>query len=263
MLSKNELHQSLSGSLKELGLSEPEANLYIVSLSVGPASIATLAKHLGISRPNVYKVIIELEKHGLAKYSENKRWGRTFIVEPPAVLVHKVREKRDSLGKMDGYLTSLMPDLNALYHQGETATKIKILEGKDWIRYWMEMMEQNAKEELMFFGSMDDFIGYIGWDGLAELTRERMRRDIVLKTLILPGEKASEIMMRPTEEIRDTRILKGASPFATSFQIFLGKVMIWQPKAPLAVLIEDQYIVEMLKSMFNLLWERSDEKKAI
>ncbi|MDO8490332.1 MAG: helix-turn-helix domain-containing protein [bacterium] len=257
MLSKNELHQNLSGSLKELGLSDSEANLYIISLSIGPASIATLAKHLSISRPNVYKVIMELEKHGLAKYSENKRWGRTFIVEPPAVLVHKVREKRDSLGKMDGFLTSLMPDLNALYHQGETATKIKILEGKDWVRYWMEMMEQNGKEELIYFGSIDDFIGYIGWDGLAELTRERMRKGVVLKTLLLPGEKTREIMKRPAEEIRDIRLLDGASPFVTSFQIFLGKVLIWQPKAPLAVLIEDQYIVEMLRSMFNLLWEKS------
>jgi hypothetical protein len=57
--------------------------------------------------------------------------------------------------------------------------------------------------------------------------------------------------------MRETRILQGGAPFATSFQLFANKVLIWQPKAPLAVLIEDEYIVQMLRSIFYLLWGKS------
>jgi hypothetical protein len=43
----------------------------------------------------------------------------------------------------------------------------------------------------------------------------------------------------------------------TSFQLFANKVIIWQPKAPVAILIEDQYVIAMLKSIFDKLWEVS------
>lgn len=46
-------------------------------------------------------------------------------------------------------------------------------------------------------------------------------------------------------------------PFQTAFQLFGNKVIIWQPKAPLAVLIEDEYIVQMLKSIFFIMWEKA------
>src|SRR3989344_8679039 len=76
---ENEVDKSLYTSLKELGLLESEANLYLTSLKLGPATIASLATNLGIPRPNVYKAISGLEKHGLAKFSKKKRYARTFV----------------------------------------------------------------------------------------------------------------------------------------------------------------------------------------
>ena len=91
-----ELKQNLYTSLKEIGLTESEANLYITSLSLGPTTIASLAEHLHIPRPNVYKVITGLEEHGLAVFSERKRYARTFMGGPPTVVLEKIRQKRES-----------------------------------------------------------------------------------------------------------------------------------------------------------------------
>ena len=88
-----EVQKNLYISLAELGLHESESNLYITSLTLGPSTIASLAEHLVIPRPNVYKAIAGLEKHGLAKYSERKRYTRTFVVEPPTVVLEKLRIK--------------------------------------------------------------------------------------------------------------------------------------------------------------------------
>lgn len=60
MISKTEVKKNLYTSLKELGLTESEANLYITSLALGPAMIASLAEHLAMPRPNIYKVIAGL-----------------------------------------------------------------------------------------------------------------------------------------------------------------------------------------------------------
>jgi sugar-specific transcriptional regulator TrmB len=60
MIDVEELKKSLYGSLQELGLHEAEALLYMTSLALGPTTIAELSTHLGIARPNVYKVVVEL-----------------------------------------------------------------------------------------------------------------------------------------------------------------------------------------------------------
>ena len=131
MLSQSELKQNLYDSLKELGLTEGEINLYLNSLSLGPTTMIKLAEHLAIPRPNIYKIISGLEAHGLAKFSERKRYARTFVVEPPTVVLEKLRQKRKTVADLDQTLVGVMPDLLAMYHQGETPTKIKVLEGKE------------------------------------------------------------------------------------------------------------------------------------
>jgi hypothetical protein len=58
-----------------------------------------------------------------------------------------------------------------------------------------------------------------------------------------------------TEHLREIRIIKDLDPFVTGFQLYANKAFIWQPTGSLAVLIEDEYIVAMLRSVFNALWE--------
>src|SRR3989338_6675224 len=131
MLSQNELQGILYESLLELGLTENERHLYVLSLSLGPTTITKLAEHLGIPRPNVYKVIEGLEKHGLAKFSERKNYLRTFMVEPPTAVTEALRKKRSAIAHLDEKVTGMMPSLLAMYGQGELPTAIKVVQGKE------------------------------------------------------------------------------------------------------------------------------------
>ena len=88
-------------------------------------------------------------------------------------------------------------------------------------------------------------------------TEKRKKRGIWIKALILPDETTKKVKELDKEYLRETRILKDMTPFVTSFQLFANKVIIWQPKAPVAILIEDQYVIAMLKSIFDKLWEVS------
>ena len=164
MITKTEVQKNIYTSLKELGLTESEASLYITSLTLGPATISSLAKHVNIPRPNIYKLIAKLEQHGLAEFSKRKKFTRTFVVEPPTVVLEKLRQKRETVADMDRTLVSAMPDLLAMYHQGETPTKIKILEGKEQYLKTFLMVLDEAKGEAQFFGSVADFIGFVSWE---------------------------------------------------------------------------------------------------
>jgi len=256
-MDQDALKKSLYNSLKELGLAEMEINLYVVSLFLGPSNLSAIAKNMGISRPNVYKVIRGLEAHGLVKFSEKSKYARTFMVESPAVVLEKLREKRERMSQLDHGLVSSLPDLLTLYHQEESATKIKVLQGREqYLKIFNEILEQE-KKEIQYFGSAEDFVKFISMAAENEWIKKRVKKNIIIKTLLLPSELSTQFKSRDKEELRETKILKGLWPFSTSFQLFANKVIIWQPKAPLVVLIEDQYIVEMLKSIFYKLWEVS------
>lgn len=257
MSSDTEMKQNLYTSLKELGLTESEANLYTTSLTLGPSTITALADHLSMPRPNVYKVIAGLEMYGLAKFSERKKHTRTFVVESPTVVLEKLRKKREAVASLDHTLVGAMPDLLALYHQGETPTKVKIFQGEDqWMKLFFQVLDE-TKDTISFFGSADAFIDMISWETEKKWIKKRVKKGIHINVLLTPGKDAQTLKETDEGQMRTTRFFRGKIPFVTGFMLYANKVIIWQPKAPLAVLIEDEYIVQMLRSVFETLWNAS------
>ncbi len=250
---ENDLNKNIYTSLKELGLHDSEARLYVASLKLGPSSISTIAKQLGIPRPNVYKAISGLEKQGLASFTGKKRFARTFIVESPTVLLEKLKKKKGEINDIDQVLTDSLPDLLAKYHQGETPTKIKIFNNKDdFIKIYFQILDEEG-EETEFFGSANDFLRFVSRQE-EELWREkRKKRGIFIRSLVLPGAETDRLLSEK-QHMREVRVIE-LSPFNTSFQLFANKALIWQPASTLVVQIEDEYIVAMLRSIFEKLWE--------
>lgn len=255
--SATQLNPALYSALKELGLTEHEIHLYALTLMQGPRSISTLAREMGVSRPNVYKLISGLTDHKLVRNEAHEKYARTFMVEPPTVVLERLREQRERVAKMDTELVLSMPELLAQYHQGEAPTRIRVLQGREqYLKAFYETLDQE-KDEIQFFGSETDFANFVSWDTELAWVKERVKRGIRMKLLLLPSEEADAFIPRAKEELRELRTIDAPIPFATAFQLYGNKVIIWQPKAPLAVLIEDEYIVKMLKSIFFIMWEKA------
>lgn len=255
MLSQSELHDVLYESLSELGLSDGERKLYILSLSLGPTSIAKLAEHLGIPRPNLYKVIERLETFGLAKFSERKKFARTFVVEPPTMITELLKQKRDKIALFDSRVTQSMPDLLAMYSQGELPTSIKILQGKEaYLKVFYQILDEE-KVSVDFCGSVEDYLGFLPQIDQDRWTKQRVARGTHVRVLALPGAEANRLSTVADEQLREIRWLPNEQTFQSAFQLFGNKVVIWQPHAPLALLIEDQYIVKMLRALFEIMWK--------
>lgn len=242
--------------LRELHLAPLDIELYLTSLRLGPVSIATLAAELKVARPNIYKVIASLETHGLASFSEQKGLRKTFSVEPPTKLTELTEARQRAITQQQEELSRAMPDLLALYQQGELPTSIKVFEGAtQFERLFFQMLDE-AGREFQFFGSATDFIEHISKEKHARWMESRKRRGIRVQALFLPDPSAQSIAT-DQDPLRMVRYLSKATPFVPSFFLFANKLVIWQPKAPLALMIQDQYIVAMMRSMFQLLWEQS------
>ncbi len=256
MLSQTELKEVLDTSLQELGLTDNEKSLYLLSLRLGPSTISALGEALTVPRPYVYKLIEALERVGLAKFSERKKYLRTFMVESPTKVVELVRTKREQLEEQSQLLTQKMPDLLALYRQGELPTSFRIYQGeKEYQKLFFQMLEET--QEILSFGAAEEYMKSFPPLEAIRWSKERMAKKIWLKILSLPTDMLDPARDTNPAEYRETRIISTLNPFVTSFQIFGKKAVIWQPEARLALLIEDEFITQMLKSVFELLWEQS------
>ena len=225
-----------------------------MSLSLGPVSIAKLAEHLSIPRPNLYKVIERLEKFGLAKFSTRKKFARNFVVEPPTIITELLKQKRDKIERFDSRVTQSMPDLLAMYSQGELPTSIKIIQGTEaYLKVFYQILDEE-KECVDFCGSVEDYLGFLPQPDQDRWTKQRVARSTRVRVLALPGARADRLVEVSTEQLRELRWLPSETKFETAYQLFGNKVVIWQPHAPLALVIEDQYIVKMLRALFEIMW---------
>lgn len=255
MLSVKEIRTITDPALSELGLREQEVELYCLALALGPVSTRVLAQHLGIPSPNVYKIIAELESHRLTTFSQQKKYGRRLTVVPPTTISELLEKKRASIADLRTQFADHLPELLANYDQGDTPTKIRILQGSEQYRRTMEQMFDDVQQELLFFGSVKDFISILPAMQFADLTKSRVARGIHLKSLMLPSKEAQQLQKNVSKELREIRLLDPKRVFTTSFQLSQRRAIVWQPNVPLALLIEDTFIVEMLRSMFWMIWD--------
>jgi len=248
--------QLLYKILKVLGLSTNEQRLFVLSLHKGPSAPAKLAKELGISRPNIYKIIEGLEKRGLATRSGVGRYTKKFVVHSPSRIAERLSEKRTRIENLDESLASILPQLIASYEQESERPVVKIYE-RDQFDETFELMLRETRSEILFFGSIGDMVYYTSPTTQTDFIKRRIKQKIYARALLLPSRNTDRLRNRDSEELRETRVLNEIDEFHTTFQLFANKALIWQPQASIAILIEDQFIVEMFSSIFDYFWKTS------
>lgn len=246
----------LYGALKQLGLTDHEAGLYVLSLQIGPHPIGEIATKMGISRPNIYKLIKGLENRGLAALPAGGKLKR-FSVASPTVVAELLEKRQQKDRDLKQNFSALLPDLLSKYKRGDLPSNVRIYQGRgQYLGAFFGMLDE-GKDSLDFFGSVDDFLNLIDIDDQREYLKERVQRGLWSRTLTLPGPNAERIAKEDEVNMRETRVIAQLSPFKASFHFFADKVIFWQPESLLAIRIEDDIIVTMLKSMFELLWQQA------
>ncbi len=246
----------LYAALKQLGLTDHEAGLYVLSLNVGPHPIGQIAEKMGVSRPNIYKLIKGLENRGLAALPAGGKLKR-FSVASPTVVAELLEKKQQQDRELKQDFSALLPDLLTKYKRGDLPSNVRIYQGRgQYIGAFFGMLDE-GKDSLDFFGSVDDFLNLIDMDDQREYLKERVKRGLRSRTLTLPGPHAERIAGEDKENMRETRIIRGLGTFKASFHFFADKVIFWQPENLLAIRIEDDIIVAMLRSMYENFWTQA------
>lgn len=118
--------------LRDIGLSDKEAEVYIALLQVDYASPLELSRKIDIKRATAYVVLKSLENKGLVKEVKINKKSR-FEAAPPERLETFIGHQQVSLQEKAKLLSEMIPQFRSMQKGSGTKPIVKFLEGREGI----------------------------------------------------------------------------------------------------------------------------------
>jgi len=237
-------------TLKELGLTKNEIEVYMTLLKLGQANVSLVAERSGIYRPYVYDTLERLQEKGLVSFiiKESKRF---FQATNPSQLLEIEREKLKELEKT-------IPKLNQLISLPKEETKIQVYLGKKVVRIIQKdvlktLLNQkgNKKENLVIGVDEKKFMEtdpVIMEQFFFQIKKHKLKERVLVRKgdTYLPAYKSTTTYKFLPKEFFDP----------TSTFIYGNKVAIIIFGQPLyALIIESKILSKAYRKQFDLLWK--------
>jgi len=147
-------------SLRSLGLSAKESEVYLALLSLGQSTAYAVAEKSGLKRPTVYMVLDDLRKKGLVlKIPHAKK--QIFTAKSPEEFFSEAEERlrlaKSALPQLLAIADKPEKNFKTLYFEGEQNVKqvlsqiIKRMQGKEILGFYARETEDISPEMRQFF----------------------------------------------------------------------------------------------------------------
>lgn len=239
-------------TLKQIGLEEKEAKIYLACLELGETGIKDIASKSGIKRTTIYEIIDKMVLSGYLQTTFKGKRKRFLAIEPQELKA--LMQKRASL------LDEVMPQLMSLDNVSDNKPKVWFYQGKDAIM-------QAYEDSLNYPGS--EVVGWASGEVLkmfsvkecTDYIQKRVRRKI-MQSLIMPKEKElNEFVEKDSHHLRRTKIVdEEVYPFKIEINIYANRVALFSVKDKMAVIMESDPIASAMRMIFKMCWGSLTEK---
>lgn len=239
----------LNQELEKIGLTKKEAKVYLACLELSESTVWQIARKSGVKRTTVYDIIEILKDKGLiSSIIKNKK--AYYYAESPKKLENSLDEKKD-------ILKNIMPELLSVANIMDKKPKIKYFQGTEGMKeVFRDTLNYPDQEILAWFPEKttyavsDEFF-------YEEYIPKRLEKKIWVRAMAPDTDAMVELAKGDEKELRQTRLLP-KEKFISMVSIELygkHKVLIVGYKENDAVLIENEQIYTVLKSIFEIMWE--------
>ncbi len=237
-------------ALKEFGLAEKEAKIYLANLELGEVTANDLAVKSDLPRTLVYDLLEKLIAKGLVSYSiKNKK--KYFLAADPKEFLRIVKEKENSIKEV----MSKLIDLQRM--KGLKRPKVEIYEGKEGMKTMMSNILRSGVSEFLGYGSSRSSYEIIP-AFMDEWHEERVKQKILMKTIYNNTPQTREKIKKLKGSLKYSKFklisIELESPTATV--IYRNKVIfqLWTNE-PFAVEIESEEMADNQRKYFEELWK--------
>lgn len=244
--------------LEELGLSDKEAAIYVVLLSVDHASVLDIAKKTKIKRPTVYVALDSLEKKGLVSETQIGKKVH-YQAEPPERLETYVERQKTALLEQQKRLKDFIPQLKSIQRQGGERPMVKYFEGREGILSSLEEFYGETKEggEVYIVYPRDAMTELFLPEERKKYHDIRVKNNVSAKVIYTQTTGSS-----PEGENVNRKILDANKyPISCDIAVYNDKVKISiLGKHISSIFIRSKDFAETMKSLFNVVFDAGGNK---
>lgn len=248
------MNQQLN-KLKQLGLSQKEAQLYLIALETGPATVAKLAQKSGLKRGTIYEFLGGMLQKGLLEMTISGKRKLYASVEPKKL--HKIIEKQQEI------LENLLPDLSLLTIGTAAKPKIRFYEGREgMLSVFYDIFELPEGSEILGFATYEGIHKLFSQKEIDVYIQKRAAMKIQQKLIVPTDEHIEQRVSDNKKELRETIMIPRKNFLIKSdISIYQNKVAIVSlAEEQVGVIIESSQIADTQRAIFNLLWSSLKKK---
>lgn len=205
----------IKNALQEFGLSETEAQVYILLLRLGKTGAGTIAKELDFPRATTYQILERLLDKGVALKTDRGN-VLSYSAEEPEHLLSLLRKKEEDIDKQKNIIKTILPDLLLLKNPSKAVPKINYVEGINGYFDLLQMaLESNSKimnvisSSLHVRETIEDEVkleSILRYES-GEFIKRRVATGVFMRFLTQDSELSRKMKQRDILEKRETRFL--------------------------------------------------------
>ncbi|MBT3464130.1 hypothetical protein HOD20_03450 [archaeon] len=239
------MNENILNLLKDIGLTQREAEVYIALLKMGKSSVLDISKNVKIHRTNIYDNLENLIEMGLAKFIvENDK--KYYSITHPNMILEVLNERKLRF-------KDILPGMISEYSKEKSKTEASILRGKDGLKSIFEDYLR-VKETIYMYGVpllAPDLIKYY----LPGYHKRRIKKKITNKVIFNYNAKNRMKFINSLNYSKGKYLPKEFdSPASTTIYGQNISIILWT-EDPLIVSVKNKQIAESYKSFFDFLWK--------
>lgn len=237
-------------NLKQLGLSEKEASVYLAALEYGPTTLARIAQKAGIKRTTIYEFLDSMLNKGILVMTVTGK--RALYTGLPPENLEKLLEKQKEV------IQDLIPSLSLLAQKGGSRPKIRFYEGIEGVKtIYNDCIDQPQGGSMVFASAFEDVHEVLPPSFMASFLKKKVERGIWARGIVPSGKYATERTRNNKKELRESIVIPEKEfPIRGETIVYQNKVAITslgEEKA--SVIIESEQIADNQRAIINLLWK--------
>lgn len=254
----------MNGVCKALGLTQNEIDIYSGFLKFGEKTAAAMSRLLNMDKSSTYRAVENLvEEKLLVEYPKKK--GTTYVAANPEVLEQIYKNKLIELKSKKNVLDEFIVDLKKETASKNRSTYIKVEKGLGALRRTMddalESKEKLIRERFRTDHRFFEDEGHVKW--VVAHAKRRVKNGVRIKQLEaekVNWEKFDDVMYAHKKFLKELRMLPRAFDDMNSFRIWddtINIVSFDDNDEFIVITIKDKFVAQLMKNMFDFIWERS------
>jgi len=234
--------------IRGLGLTAPEARVYLAALELGEASMQELARKAKVKRTTLYHFIDSLVAGQLlVELRKGKR--KVFSAVSPQHLLELSKQRMWELERT-------MPLLRAIENRSAKKPHVTFHEGVEGIKEIYSDMLTTGKA-IVGWSDYKHMWPVLGLKYCTYFPQERAKRGIPFHSIASDSPESRKIAAGDATVLRQTKFLKSGD-LKTEINVYGNKILLasFRSSPVFAVLIEDADIAETLRVTWKELWNK-------